>query len=106
MSFGISAAAWTAIAAGAYVANSYVQGEEAKKRQESAQNLAMQQAKATADKADQEFNRVNGKKPNLLGIMDANATAAKGGVSGTMLTGPLGIDPVMLQLGKNTLLGS
>jgi len=37
-------------------------------------------------------------------MADAEMGAA-GGQSGTMLTGPQGIDPQQLALGKNTLLG-
>ena len=92
-----------AAVAGAYV--SYSNGQEQKKSAESAQ----QQAQANADKqekaADQATNRANQKKPDTRAILDAATQAGKGGASGTMLTGAQGIDPSMLNLGKNTLLG-
>lgn len=92
-----------AAVAGAYV--SYSNGQEQKKSAESAQ----QQAQANADKqekaADQATNRANQKKPDTGAILDAANQAGKGGASGTMLTGAQGIDPSMLNLGKNTLLG-
>ena len=106
MAFGISATAWLAIATGAAAVNSYTQGEEAKKRQESAQQQAKQAAEKTAADADMAFNRANQKKPNVQSIMDQNKAAGMGGAGSTMLTGPLGIDPTMLTLGRNTLLGS
>jgi hypothetical protein len=37
--------------------------------------------------------------------MAANVLAGKAGQSGTMLTGPQGVDPTQLTLGKQTLLG-
>jgi hypothetical protein len=40
-----------------------------------------------------------------MAILDAATQAGKGGASGTMLTGSQGIDPNLLSLGKNTLLG-
>lgn len=106
MAFGVSAVAWGAIAAGVGVVNAYSQGEEAKKRQEAAQSQALRAADKAATDADQAYNKVNQKKPDYMGLLDANAVAGKGGVGGTMLTGPLGIDPSMLSLGRNTLLGA
>lgn len=86
----------------------YVQYDQGKKA-ESAQRDAQAQAKTNAEKqaalADQANNRANGKRPNVAGLMSENAMAAKGGISGTMLTGPGGVDPNELKLGKSTLLG-
>lgn len=50
------------------------------------------------------------KTPDRSGVVQANAGAALpggslAGNSGTFLTGPSGIDPSALNLGKNTLLG-
>jgi hypothetical protein len=50
------------------------------------------------------------KEPDRAGIAAKNAAAAApggsmAGNSGTFLTGPSGIDPSTLNLGKNTLLG-
>jgi hypothetical protein len=38
--------------------------------------------------------------------MQAAQQTGTGGPASTMLTGPAGIDPAQLQLGRNTLLGS
>jgi hypothetical protein len=73
------------------------------------QKQANQQAKDAATKqadlADQANNRANGKTPDLMGLSSQNALDAKGGIGSTMLTGPQGIDPKSLLLGKTTLLG-
>ncbi|HJV76577.1 MAG TPA: hypothetical protein VJ654_20355 [Noviherbaspirillum sp.] len=99
----LAVAAVTTIAVGAYV--SYENG----KRQADAQEAAMKQAQANADRqaklAEQDMNRANQKRPDTLALLDAASQAGKAGVAGTMLTGPQGIDMSALQLGKNTLLG-
>jgi hypothetical protein len=78
--------------------------------QADAAKKSMQQAQANADRtaaqADQEFNRANQKKPDTMAILSAAQQSGKQGASGTMLTGPQGIDPTTLALGKSTLLGS
>lgn len=91
---------------GAMVANQYVQGEDAKKAQQQASQQAQVAATKAADQADQANNAANQKQPDVQGMQSANQMAAKGGVSGTMLTGPQGIDPKSLLLGKTTLLGA
>ena len=63
----------------------------------SAAQLALQQ---------QAMNRQNQKTPDVGAMLSANAQQAKGGQSGTMLTGPTGVDASSLSLGKNTLLGA
>lgn len=80
-------------------------GERAASAQADAARKAEQNAKVQTDQADQAMNRANGKKPDIGAMLAANQQAAKGGQSGTMLTGPAGIDPNVLNLGKNTLLG-
>jgi hypothetical protein len=74
--------------------------------QEKANATAISTATKQADQADQANNKANGKQPNVTGLDAANAASAKGGVSGTMLTGPQGVDPKSLLLGKTTLLGA
>jgi len=107
MAFGISATTWIAAALGtAYIADQKKTQEEALNRQNSAQQQARQQAEKAATDADMAFNRANQKKPNVQRIMDQNQSAGMGGAGSTMLTGPLGIDPSLLTLGRNTLLGS
>lgn len=81
------------------------QGQQAQKAQGAASRSAMDAATKQADMADQANNKANGKQPDTAGLLSANQMAAKGGVSGTMLTGPQGVDPKTLLLGKTTLLG-
>ena len=65
--------------------------------------------KVAADKAaynaDIASNLANVKRPDIAGLSSRNALESKGGLSGTMLTGPKGINPKDLLLGKTTLLG-
>ena len=88
------------------VAMSAIQGSD----QADAAKKSMQQAQANADRtarqADEAFNQANQKKPDTGAILSAQQQAGKSGVSGTMLTGPAGVDPSSLTLGKSTLLGS
>lgn len=88
------------------IGTSIYQGQQ----QEDASNKALQQTQANANKtaaqADQAFNQANQKRPDTAAILAAAQQAGKGGASGTMLTGPQGVDPSQLTLGKSTLLGS
>jgi len=94
-----------AVASAAGAGASIIQGQ----KQAGAQKAANQQAKEAsakqADAADQANNRANAKTPDIAAMLSANQGAAKGGASGTMLTGPQGLDPTQLQLGRSTLLG-
>ena len=74
--------------------------------QNAANASAIDAATKQATAADQAMNRANGKAPDLASLMSENAMNAKGGQSGTMLTGPQGVDPNALLLGKKTLLGA
>jgi hypothetical protein len=86
----------------------YSQQQAAKKGAE-AQDRATQQATASATAqagaADQANNRANAKTADVGAMSSRNTLDAKGGISGTMLTGPQGVDPKTLLLGKSTLLG-
>lgn len=94
-------------AAAGYMAGDAVQsGQDAMKAQAKASAIAIINANKAADQADQAFNRANGKQPDLAGLYSANERDSKGGISGTMLTGPQGVDPKTLMLGRNTLLGA
>jgi hypothetical protein len=84
---------------------SYRQGKKAEDIQKRAMNQAEDNARATAELAQQAFNKSNQKRPNTSGMLSSNQMAAQGGQSGTLLTGPGGIDPSFLKLGKTTLLG-
>lgn len=101
MAFGLGAAAWTAIAAGTSAAVGVYSADQSRK----AGNQAADAAQANADQQEQQFNKLNGKQPDTAALMDQNMQAGKNGPSGTLLTGPRGIDPSKLLLGKNTLLG-
>lgn len=99
--------ATTAIIVGSAIsaaASIYTGNQQAK-----AQKSAMAQAQANADKqataAEQAANRANQKRPDTSAILDAANQAGRGGVTGTMLTGPQGVDKNAMALGRNALLG-
>lgn len=79
------------------------QQQDASRRQKNqakdAANAAQQQAQREAQQADMEFNRANQRRANDAGTMPGGAG------NSTLLTGPGGVDPSALTLGKNTLLG-
>ena len=92
---------------------SIASGEDAKKKQasalskqESAQAQAVTAAERQRQTSEMAINQANRKKPDVSSIMQAAGASASGGASGTMLTGPTGVDPNALSLGKSTLLGS
>lgn len=106
MSAGISAGAW--LIGGAIIASAAVQYESSRdqlKAQRSAQDQAAAQARAQSAQAEQSMNAANKKKPDIGALLAGNMLGTKGGVGGTMLTGPGGVDPSALTLGKSTLLG-
>ena len=84
-------------------------GEDAKRKQanalskqESAQKQAVNAAEGQRKQSEMAINQANRRQPDVAGIMQA---ASKDAESGTMLTGPTGVDPNSLSLGKSTLLG-
>lgn len=86
---------------------SYTQGQKNEKTQEKAVAQSEDQAKTTAAQAETAITAANAKAPNTAAIQQATQTQAQAGGSGaTMLTGPQGVDPKTLALGKNTLLGA
>jgi len=85
---------------------SVYQGQQQKKAANKVNAQAQQNAIKQEQAADQATNRANQKRANPTAALDAAAQAGKGGASGTMLTGPSGIDPNALTLGKTTLLGA
>ncbi|MHB1430176.1 MAG: hypothetical protein ACYC5U_11720 [Rhodocyclaceae bacterium] len=95
-----------AAAAAAGTVVSYQNGQDQKKAAEKASQQAQANALKQEKAADEATNRANQKRANTAGILDAAAQSGKAGASGTMLTGPQGIDPKLLNLGKTTLLGS
>ena len=84
---------------------SMYQGERSANMQDDAQRQSMAQAKQTAQSAEEATNRVNQKRPNANAILAAAQQAAKGGMGGTLLTGPQGANLGEMSLGKSTLLG-
>lgn len=87
------------------LAYSVYSGERASKAQKNAQSEAKENARKSAERAEQEMNKANATKANAAALQSANEQAAQGGVGGTMLTGPSGVDNSKLTLGKSTLLG-
>lgn len=85
--------------AGAYNANR--QRKDMKKANAATQAAALKQQK----QAEQEMNAANKKRPDTMALLDNATQQGRAGQSGTMLTGPQGIDPSLLTLGKTTLLG-
>lgn len=81
------------------------QQEEALRQQQQAQTEAKAQATSQERRSQQAYNAANRKSPDVGSIMAGAEQAAKSGGAGTMLTGPTGVDPNQLALGKNTLLG-
>jgi hypothetical protein len=99
---GVAAVVVSAASVGVSAAQGADQADAAKKSMEQSQANATK----TAAAADQAFNQENQKKPDTSAILSAAQQSGKMGASGTMLTGPQGIDPAQLALGKSTLLGS
>jgi membrane protein involved in colicin uptake len=102
-----------AAASAASVGMAYKNGQDQKEasakavaQQEAAQKQAQANADKTAAEADQANNKANQKSPDTSAILSAASQSGKGGASGTMLTGAQGVDPNLLNLGKNTLLGA
>lgn len=106
MSFGWSAVTWMAISAAATTAVSAYSADQSRKQGNTANDAAKKNALETQKQADEANNRANAKAPDSAAAMAANVLAGKAGQSGTMLTGPQGVDPASLSLGKSTLLGS
>lgn len=81
------------------VASQYDASRRQKNQAKDAANAAQQQAQREAQQADMQFNRANQRRANDAGTMPGGAG------NSTLLTGPGGVDPSALTLGKNTLLG-
>lgn len=86
-------------------AASYASAEKA----EDAQHAAMQSAKKDARKqlaqAEEEANAQNMKSPDTQAMMSSAMLSGKAGQSGTLLTGPQGVERDKLGLQRKTLLG-
>jgi len=99
---GFSAVAAVMAASAAY---SGYAGNKADQNQRSAQRQSLRTAQDQANATEQANNRANQKRPDVAGALSSALMSGKAGASGTMLTGPGGVDPNALQLGKSTLLG-
>jgi hypothetical protein len=101
-----------AAAAAAGAGYSIVAGEQGKKQQaraleqqERAQAQQLAQTQAQQRRSEMAMNAANRRTPDVGGIMERAGQQAAGGPSATMLTGPGGVDPTQLSLGRSTLLG-
>ena len=81
------------------------QQQDALRKQEVAQGKAEDKAKQQERQSEQAQNAANRKSPDAQSILSSAMQSANSAGSGTMLTGPMGVDPNALALGKNTLLG-
>lgn len=93
----------TAAVAGAGA--SFINGQSQAKQQKKAASQAEENANKLYAQQDQELNRKNARKPNTDALFAGNQIEGQQGATGTMLTGPSGVDPSSLSLGKNTLIG-
>ena len=79
--------------------------EDAMRKQEAAQAQAAKQAQSQTRLSRQAMAAANRIEPAVGGIMQAAQESTQGGPSSTMLTGPMGVNPQDLQLGRSSLLG-
>jgi len=82
--------------------SSFQGNAQQEKAAKQARSNALRQEKA----AEEATNRANSRRANTGAALDSALQAGRAGASGTLLTGPQGIDPNALTLGGNTLLGS
>lgn len=102
MSFGWTAAIWTTIASTAATVYS---ADQARSSSNQSNDISIANAKRAAADADRANNAANARSPDTAAMMASNLAAGKQGASGTMLTGPGGVDPSQLTLGRSSLLG-
>ena len=79
--------------------------KQALRRQEKVQGIAEQKAASDARRAEEASNRARAQQPNLGQITAAQAAQSALTAGNTTLTGPQGVDPQRLKLGRRTLLG-
>lgn len=80
------------------------QSMAAYQRQVQMQQLASQMNSAKLQ--EYQMNRSNQRMPDYSAVLQGIRGQAQGGQGGTMLTGASGVDPSLLLLGRNTLLGA
>jgi len=76
---------------------------QAMKEQRTAQEATAAQARSQQRQSQQAMAAATRAEPDVAGIMQQ--AGVEGGPSTTMLTGPMGVNPQELQLGRSTLLG-
>lgn len=103
---GTIAGVVSAVAAVGGTISSVMNAQSAEAQQKKSQAQAKIAADAQARQAQIEFNKANQKQTDTNALLSAAQQSAKGGPSGTMLTGPGGINPGDMSLGKATLLGA
>jgi len=79
--------------------------KEAMNQQKRAQDAAAAQARSQQRRSQQAMAAANRAEPAVADIMGRAAAEMGGGPSSTMLTGPMGVNPQELQLGRTSLLG-
>jgi hypothetical protein len=79
--------------------------DDAARQQKKAQTQATAAATSQQRQSEMAINAANRRSPDVNSIMAGASRAASGGPSGTMLTGPAGVDPNSLALGRSSLLG-
>ena len=94
-----------AIAAVVGTGYSIYSGEQNRAAQKDAAAKAEANAKKTQEQAEEQTNAANKKSADSASALSSAQQNAKGGASGTMLTGASGVDSSQLTLGKSTLLG-
>ena len=99
-----AAAAGVGISAAAAMQGQAAQ-QDAMRQQKKAQAQATRAAVSQQRQSEMAINAANRRSPDVSSIMVGASKAAGGGVSGTMLTGPAGVDPNSLALGRSSLLG-
>lgn len=98
----VTATIGAALIGGAFSA---VQGQRQANQAKKADKRAADQADRLYRSEQERNNRQQARDPSLGAIDAENTALVSDGQSSTMLTGPTGIDPNSLLLGKNTLLG-
>lgn len=79
--------------------------QDAARQQKKAQQAATAKAISQQRQSEMVTNAANRRTPDINSIMSAASQASKSGPSSTMLTGPGGVDPNSLALGRSSLLG-
>jgi hypothetical protein len=93
-----------ALAAVSLIGSAY-SADKQRKAANTANDQMRENATKTSQEQDRQVNKANAKAPDVNALLSAAQQQAAGGPGSTMLTGPAGVDPGQLTLGKSTLLG-